>query len=253
MPYLESRAGDAAGEPRAALAGQRRSPSRGGRRHTGRGRQPARAASSSTPVEPVRAGRRPGRAGARAGARSSSSTSTPRRRARRSRWRGCLDGRVTAVIGTHTHVQTNDARVQPGGTAAITDAGMTGPHDSVIGVKAELAIRRMRTGMPVRFEPAERRRPDRGRARRVRRRGPALSCEAVRVARPARQHGEKRDEHDVAREHDPRRERVEVEHEVPVADREPELGEDEREPEQRGSGEPAAAADERRRAAAARS
>jgi 2',3'-cyclic-nucleotide 2'-phosphodiesterase len=66
-----------------------------------------------------------------------------------------LDGRVTAVIGTHTHVQTNDARVQPGGTAAVTDAGMTGPHDSVIGVKAELAIRRMRTRLPVRFEPAE--------------------------------------------------------------------------------------------------
>ena len=68
------------------------------------------------------------------------------------RW---LDGRVTAVIGTHTHVQTNDARLLPGGTAAITDAGMTGPHDSVIGVKAELAIRRMRTRLPVRFEPAE--------------------------------------------------------------------------------------------------
>jgi metallophosphoesterase (TIGR00282 family) len=66
-----------------------------------------------------------------------------------------LDGRVTAVIGTHTHVQTNDARVQPGGTAAITDAGMTGPHDSVIGVRAELAISRMRTGVPVRFQPAE--------------------------------------------------------------------------------------------------
>ncbi len=65
-----------------------------------------------------------------------------------------LDGRVTAVIGTHTHVQTSDARVQPGGTAAITDAGMTGPHDSVIGVQADLAIRRMRTGMPVRFQPA---------------------------------------------------------------------------------------------------
>jgi metallophosphoesterase (TIGR00282 family) len=68
------------------------------------------------------------------------------------RW---LDGRVTAVVGTHTHVQTSDARVQPGGTAAITDVGMTGPHDSVIGVKADLAIRRMRTGMPVRFETAE--------------------------------------------------------------------------------------------------
>jgi metallophosphoesterase (TIGR00282 family) len=66
-----------------------------------------------------------------------------------------LDGRVTAVIGTHTHVQTNDARVLPGGTAAITDAGMTGPHDSVIGVRSELAIGRMRTRLPVRFEPAE--------------------------------------------------------------------------------------------------
>jgi len=68
------------------------------------------------------------------------------------RW---LDGKVTAVVGTHTHVQTADARIQPGGTAAITDVGMTGPHDSVIGVKADLAIYRMRTGMPVRFEPAD--------------------------------------------------------------------------------------------------
>jgi 2',3'-cyclic-nucleotide 2'-phosphodiesterase len=68
------------------------------------------------------------------------------------RW---LDGRVTAVIGTHTHVQTNDARILPGGTAAVSDAGMTGPHDSVIGVVAELAIRRMRTRLPVRFQPAE--------------------------------------------------------------------------------------------------
>jgi 2',3'-cyclic-nucleotide 2'-phosphodiesterase len=66
-----------------------------------------------------------------------------------------LDGRVTAVIGTHTHVQTNDARILPGGTAAISDAGMTGPHDSVIGVQADLAIRRMRTRLPVRFQPAE--------------------------------------------------------------------------------------------------
>ena len=65
-----------------------------------------------------------------------------------------LDGRVTAVLGTHTHVQTSDARVLPGGTAALTDVGMTGPHDSVIGVQTELAIRRMRTGMPVRFETA---------------------------------------------------------------------------------------------------
>jgi metallophosphoesterase (TIGR00282 family) len=66
-----------------------------------------------------------------------------------------LDGRVTAVVGTHTHVQTNDARILAGGTAAITDVGMSGPHDSVIGVRAELAIERMRTGMPVRFHPAD--------------------------------------------------------------------------------------------------
>jgi 2',3'-cyclic-nucleotide 2'-phosphodiesterase len=68
------------------------------------------------------------------------------------RW---LDGRVTAVIGTHTHVQTNDPRIQPGGTAALTDAGMTGPHDSVIGVVADRAISRMRTGLPARFETAQ--------------------------------------------------------------------------------------------------
>jgi 2',3'-cyclic-nucleotide 2'-phosphodiesterase len=66
-----------------------------------------------------------------------------------------LDGKVTAVVGTHTHVQTSDARVLRGGTAAITDVGMTGPHDSVIGVKTELAVKRMRTGLPVRFETAE--------------------------------------------------------------------------------------------------
>jgi metallophosphoesterase (TIGR00282 family) len=65
-----------------------------------------------------------------------------------------LDGKVTAVVGTHTHVQTNDARVLPGGTAALSDAGMTGPHESVIGVQSDLAIRRMRTGLPVRFETA---------------------------------------------------------------------------------------------------
>jgi metallophosphoesterase (TIGR00282 family) len=65
-----------------------------------------------------------------------------------------LDGRVTAVLGTHTHVQTNDARVLPGGTAAITDAGMTGPHDSVIGSDEHNAIKRFLTGMPLRLEPA---------------------------------------------------------------------------------------------------
>jgi metallophosphoesterase (TIGR00282 family) len=66
-----------------------------------------------------------------------------------------LDGRVTAVIGTHTHVQTSDAHVLSGGTAYITDAGMTGPHDSVIGVRTDLVLRRFTTQMPVRFEPAD--------------------------------------------------------------------------------------------------
>jgi metallophosphoesterase (TIGR00282 family) len=94
------------------------------------------------------------------------------------RW---LDGRVTAVFGTHTHVQTSDARVQPGGTAAITDAGMTGPHDSVIGVEAELAISRMRTGLPVRFHPAERDVRIEGALVECDERGRALSCEAIRV------------------------------------------------------------------------
>jgi metallophosphoesterase (TIGR00282 family) len=65
-----------------------------------------------------------------------------------------LDGRVTAVLGTHTHVQTSDARVLKGGTAAITDAGMTGPHDSVIGSDEHNALKRFLTGMPARLEPA---------------------------------------------------------------------------------------------------
>src|SRR5205807_9471929 len=63
-----------------------------------------------------------------------------------------LDGRVTAVVGTHTHVPTADARVLPGGTAYITDVGMTGPRGGVIGVKREQAIEAMTTHMPVKFE-----------------------------------------------------------------------------------------------------
>jgi metallophosphoesterase (TIGR00282 family) len=66
-----------------------------------------------------------------------------------------LDGRVTAVVGTHTHVPTADARVLPGGTAYITDVGMTGPRGGVIGVKKEQAISSLRTHMQVRFETAE--------------------------------------------------------------------------------------------------
>ena len=66
-----------------------------------------------------------------------------------------LAGSATAVIGTHTHIQTNDPTVLPGGTAYLTDAGMTGPHDSVIGVRTDLILRRFTTQMPVRFEPAD--------------------------------------------------------------------------------------------------
>ena len=66
-----------------------------------------------------------------------------------------LDGRVTAVVGTHTHVPTADARVLPKGTAYITDVGMTGPRGGVIGVKREQAIEALRTHMPIRFETSE--------------------------------------------------------------------------------------------------
>jgi metallophosphoesterase (TIGR00282 family) len=65
-----------------------------------------------------------------------------------------LDGRVTAVIGTHTHIPTADERVLPGGTAYITDVGMTGPYDGVIGVKKEIVVARFLNNMPARFEPA---------------------------------------------------------------------------------------------------
>ena len=65
-----------------------------------------------------------------------------------------LDGRVTAVVGTHTHVATADARVLPQGTAYMTDVGMTGPHDSVIGVERANVIQRFLTGLPQRFETA---------------------------------------------------------------------------------------------------
>jgi metallophosphoesterase (TIGR00282 family) len=65
-----------------------------------------------------------------------------------------LDGQVTAVIGTHTHVQTADERILPGGTAYITDVGMTGPYDSIIGTEKQAALARFRTGLPSRFEPA---------------------------------------------------------------------------------------------------
>jgi metallophosphoesterase (TIGR00282 family) len=66
-----------------------------------------------------------------------------------------LDGRVSAVFGTHTHIQTADETILPGGTAYLTDTGMTGPYNSVIGMKIEPAIRKMMTQLPERFEVAE--------------------------------------------------------------------------------------------------
>ena len=92
-----------------------------------------------------------------------------------------LDGRVTAVLGTHTHVQTSDARVLKGGTAAITDAGMTGPHDSVIGSDEHNALKRFLTGMPARLEPASGDVRIEGALVECTADGRATSCTAVRV------------------------------------------------------------------------
>ena len=66
-----------------------------------------------------------------------------------------LDGQVSAVVGTHTHVQTADEQIFPGGTAYLSDAGFTGPHDSVLGREIEPVIKRFLTGMPQRFEVAK--------------------------------------------------------------------------------------------------
>ena len=83
-----------------------------------------------------------------------------------------LDGRVTAVVGTHTHVPTADARVLPGGTAYITDVGMTGPRGGVIGVRKDQAIESLRTHMSVRFETS----PD----------DPWLNAVVIRCSKPLR-------------------------------------------------------------------
>jgi metallophosphoesterase (TIGR00282 family) len=66
-----------------------------------------------------------------------------------------LDGRVTAVLGTHTHVPTADERILPHGTAYQTDVGMSGPYDSVIGVERDIILQRFKTGLPAKFEPAK--------------------------------------------------------------------------------------------------
>ncbi|KFN89672.1 phosphoesterase [Tetragenococcus muriaticus 3MR10-3] len=66
-----------------------------------------------------------------------------------------LDGRISAIVGTHTHVQTNDARVLPGGTAYLTDVGMTGPYDAILGMKKDPIIEKFITALPKRFEVVE--------------------------------------------------------------------------------------------------
>jgi hypothetical protein len=66
-----------------------------------------------------------------------------------------LDGRVSAVVGTHTHVQTADEQILPEGTAYLTDLGMTGPHDGVIGTRTQIVIERFTKGLPSKFEPCE--------------------------------------------------------------------------------------------------
>ena len=66
-----------------------------------------------------------------------------------------VDGRASAVVGTHTHIQTADERILPGGTAYLTDVGMTGPVDSVIGMKRDIVLSPLLSGLPARFEVAE--------------------------------------------------------------------------------------------------
>ncbi len=66
-----------------------------------------------------------------------------------------LDGRVSAVVGTHTHIQTADERILPQGTAYLTDVGMVGPYDGVLGMDKELVIKKFLTQLPVRFEVAK--------------------------------------------------------------------------------------------------
>jgi len=97
-----------------------------------------------------------------------------------------LDGRVSAVVGTHRHVQTADERLLPKGTAYITDLGMTGPVDSIIGVEPSIALQRFLTQMPHRFEPAKGPAALHGAVIRIDpETGQGLSIERVRVPAPA--------------------------------------------------------------------
>jgi 2',3'-cyclic-nucleotide 2'-phosphodiesterase len=92
-----------------------------------------------------------------------------------------LAGRVSAVVGTHTHVQTSDARILNDHTAYLTDAGMTGSKDSVIGCEREAVLKRFLTGLPVRFEPAEKNVSLEGLLVTCDRTGKATHCESVRL------------------------------------------------------------------------
>ena len=67
-----------------------------------------------------------------------------------------VDGRISALLGTHTHIQTADEEILPSGTAYITDVGMTGPHDSVIGMRKQIILEKMSTGVPIRYEASDR-------------------------------------------------------------------------------------------------
>lgn len=67
-----------------------------------------------------------------------------------------VDGRVSAILGTHTHIQTADEEILPGGTAYITDVGMTGPHDSVIGMRKHIILEKLKTSIPIRYEASDR-------------------------------------------------------------------------------------------------
>ncbi len=132
----------------------------------------------------VRGGRRARSTGSRASAASSSWTSTPRPRPRRSRWAGTSTAASTAVVGTHTHVQTADERILPGGTAYITDVGMTGPHDSIIGVERAGVLDAVPHG-PARADRAGHREPAPagGRHRRRRAHGPAPATSSASTGR----------------------------------------------------------------------
>ena len=121
------------------------------------GREPQRQRLHGRGALAVPRRRPPARAAARARPTTCSSTSTPRRPARRSRWAGTSTAACSRWSGTHTHVPTADGRVLPGGTAFISDVGMTGARGGVIGVKKEQILERFLTQMPVKFETADRR------------------------------------------------------------------------------------------------